>query len=224
MGLSDRDYMNERRPPEVQRWSQQPSLLRSNLWMILTWVSVLFLLYKSFLWWETQSKPVKAIIPSIEVSVPQPAPVVAKPIYQLPPPQPITQGATASPAQAHSGNRSVTKCMVNGQVIFTDRDCPTGAKETSVTVNTTNMGTVAPQVQQPSPVPVQQRNVVTTTTTYTTNGAAANVSGRAGECAYLDIRIKQIDSEARQPLSGQAQDGLTAERTKVRSRQYELHC
>jgi hypothetical protein len=114
--------------------------------------------------------------------------------------------------------------MVNGQVIFTDRDCPSGAKETSVTVNMANMGTVAPQVQQPAPVPVQQRNVVTTTTTYTTNGSAANVSGRAAECAYLDIRIKQIDSMARQPLSGQAQDGLSAEKARLRSKQYELHC
>jgi hypothetical protein len=114
--------------------------------------------------------------------------------------------------------------MVNGQVIFTDRDCPSGAKESSVTVNTANVGTVAPQVQETTPIPGQQRNVVTTTTTYTTNGAAGNASGRAAECTYLDIRIKQIDSQARQPLSGQAQDGLTAERTKVRSRQYELHC
>jgi hypothetical protein len=192
--------------------------------MILTWVSVLFLLYKSFHWWETNKKPVRPLNPSIEVAVPRPAPVVAKPIYQPPPSQPIQQGATTSPALVHSDNRTVTKCLVNGQVIFTDRDCPSGAKESSVTVNTANVGTVAPQVQQTAPVPIQQRNVVTTTTTYTTNAAAANASGRAGECTYLDIRIKQIDSLARQPQSGQAQDGLSAERTKHRTRQYELHC
>jgi len=38
MGLSDRDYMHERRPKE-KMWerSQQVSTLQSNLWMILTW-------------------------------------------------------------------------------------------------------------------------------------------------------------------------------------------
>jgi hypothetical protein len=191
--------------------------------MILTWVSVLYLLYKSFLWWETQRKPVKAIIPSVEVSVPQPAPVEIKQVYQ-PPSQPIQQGANTRPAPVHSGDRTVTKCMVNGQVIFTDRDCPNGAKESSVTVNTANVGTVAPRDQETAPEPGQQRNVVTTTTTYTTNGAAANASGRAAECSYLGIRIKQIDSQARQPLSGQAQDGLSAEKARLRSKQYELHC
>jgi hypothetical protein len=192
--------------------------------MILTWVSVLFLLYKSFLWWETHKKPVQAIIPSVEVSARRPAPVVAKPIYQPPKPLPIQHGASTSPATSHVGNRTVTKCMVNGQVIFTDRDCPSGAKESSVTVNTANLGTVAPRVQETAPVPGQQRNVVTTTTTYTTNGAAANASGRAAECTYMDFRIKQIDSQARQPLSGQAQDGLSAEKARLRSKQYELHC
>ncbi len=74
MGLADRDYMNDRRP-EVQGWERpwRETSLRSTLWMILTWVSVLFLLYKSFLWWEPQKTPVKAINPSIEVTVPHAA-------------------------------------------------------------------------------------------------------------------------------------------------------
>jgi hypothetical protein len=226
MGLSDRDYMNERRPPEVKGWARQPSSLRSTLWMILTWVSILFLLYKSFLWWEGQKKPVNAINPNIEVTVPRVAPVESRQVTLPPTPVATQQGLATRQAPVHSGDRTVTKCMVNGQVIFTDRDCPTGAKESSVTVNTANVGTVASLVPDTPPPQVQHRNVVTTTTTYSTNGMAgiANANARTGECAYLEIRIKQIDAQSRQPLSGQAQDTLTAERTKVRSRQYELHC
>jgi hypothetical protein len=224
MGLADRDYMNERRP-EVQRWERpsRETSLRSTLWIILTWVSVLFLLYKSFLWWGPQKTAVIAIHPSIEVTVPQAAVVEQRQIILPPTPQPVQLGSDARLAPVHPGDRIVTKCVVNGKVIFMDRDCPTGAMESSVTVNTANVGTVVPHTIAPPPQ-VQHRNVVTTTTTYSTNDVTSKAATRDAECTSLDIRIKQIDSQARQPQSGQTQDALSAERARHRSRQYELHC
>lgn len=222
MGLSDRDYMHERRPKE-QMWerSQQVSTLQSNLWTILTWVSILFLLYKSFLWWESSRGPVKAINPSIGVAVPETDPIERKRIYRPPTPQLGQQDSANRSAPVHSGDRTVTKCMVNGQVTFTDSDCPTGSKVSSVTVNTAYVGTVAPQMPITASPQVQYQSVATN---LPTAGTVGKSSTRNAECGYLDEQIKLIDSLARQPQSAQTQDNLSAQRKRFRSRQYELHC
>lgn len=219
MGMSDRDYMRERRPKE-QMWERSPqvSKLRSNLWMLLTWVSVLFLLYKSFLWWELTKKPIKAINSSIEVAVPEAAPVVSK---QSPTPQSRQLSSVNRSAQDHSGDRTVTKCMVNSKVLYTDSDCPTGSKESSVTVHTANVGTVAPQMPVTASLPVGYQTVVTNVSS---SSSVSTAPTRNIECGYLDEQIKVIDSLARQPQSGQTQDHLSAQRKKFRSRQFELHC
>jgi hypothetical protein len=226
MGLSERDYMNERRAPEVKGWEKPSSeelSTRSILWTVLIWVSVLFVVYKSFLWWDSQGKPLPPFSPGIAVDVHRTAPVEGGQVIAPQVPlatQQSSLGTRLTPA--HSGERTVKKCLVNGQTAFTDRECPSGAKESSLTVNTANLGTVVPRV---SPVPpAQSRNTVTTTTTYSTNAVAGNVSSNSGECGYLEMQIKQIDALSRQPQSGQSQDALSAQRKKVRSRQYELHC
>ncbi|MES2877303.1 MAG: hypothetical protein V4713_02685 [Pseudomonadota bacterium] len=222
MGLSDRDYMHERRPKE-QMWerSQQVSTLQSNLWMILTWISILFLLYKSFLWWESSKKPVAAINPSIGVAVTETVPVESKRIYRHPTPQQGQQNSANRSAPVDFDNRTVTKCMVNGQVIFTDSDCPTGSKVSSVTINTAYVGTVAPQMPEIASPQVQDQSV---TTNFPTEGTVGKASTRNAECSYLDEQIKLIDSLARQPQSAQTQDNLSTQRKRFRSRQYELHC
>ena len=43
-------------------------------------------------------------------------------------------------------------------------------------------------------------------------------------CPALKARIVQLDSMARQPQTGQMQDWISAEKAKVRSRQFQLHC
>lgn len=44
------------------------------------------------------------------------------------------------------------------------------------------------------------------------------------ECQGLSAQAAQYDAMARQPQSGQMQDWITAEKRKVRDRQYALHC
>jgi hypothetical protein len=222
MGLSDRDYMGERRSTE-QMWgrSQPVKTRQSILWMVLTWVSILFLLYKSFLWWESREKPVKALEPSIQLAAPEANPVDGKLIYRPPIPQPSQQHSMDRAAPAHSGSRSVTKCLVNGQVTFTDKPCPNGSTVSTVTVNTANVGTVVPQTPKTASPQVQHQSVVTNfpptvpVDTSTLNNA---------ECANLEEQIKRIDDQARRPQSAQTQDYLSALRKKVRSRQYQLRC
>jgi hypothetical protein len=44
------------------------------------------------------------------------------------------------------------------------------------------------------------------------------------ECARLAHRLEQIDTQSRQPQSGDKQDRLTAQKRKVRERQAKLGC
>jgi hypothetical protein len=44
------------------------------------------------------------------------------------------------------------------------------------------------------------------------------------ECRALDAQIVNYDAMARQPQSGQTQDWITAQRKKVRDRQFEIKC
>lgn len=67
--------------------------------------------------------------------------------------------------------------------------------------------------------PQAQTGTTTITTTTNTTGSSS-----AAECKSLDEQIKNYDSMARQPQSGQVQDWITAQRKKVRDRQFAIHC
>lgn len=51
-----------------------------------------------------------------------------------------------------------------------------------------------------------------------------NLNNAVNECAQLDERVKQLDANSRQALSGQMQDAIRAERTRLRDRQFTLRC
>jgi hypothetical protein len=192
MGPSDRDYMHERRSKEPMWEPSKPvSTQQSTFWKILAWVSVLFLLYISFLWWRSPENPFQAIDPSMEVRVPEAVPGGSKQNYRPPAPQPYQQGLADKSAKVHDGDRTVTKCVVNGRVIFTDSDCPTGSKVSSVTVNSANVGTVVPQMPVTASPQVQYQSIVTNSPQVSTAGT---VSAHNAECGYLGEQIKLIDS------------------------------
>jgi hypothetical protein len=48
--------------------------------------------------------------------------------------------------------------------------------------------------------------------------------GKVAECQVLAANIRQFDALARQALSGQAQDQITAARRQARDRQFQLRC
>ena len=47
---------------------------------------------------------------------------------------------------------------------------------------------------------------------------------RQAECRQLDDTVRNLDSQARQPSSGQMQDWIRSQRTDARSRQFARHC
>jgi hypothetical protein len=64
--------------------------------------------------------------------------------------------------------------------------------------------------------------MITTTTNQTSSGPSALEI--QAECIALDARITNLDSQARQPQSGQMQDWLRTKRKQARDRQFSLRC
>lgn len=228
MGIADRDYMHERKEPTFEMGRASKSLsramnssgLRSKLWMILIWLSILVLLYKSFLWWESSTRMSRKFIENVDVA----APVDSVPTYPPHAPQVIKrqeQSPSVSTEQFQPDRRSVTKCTVNGKVMFTDNACPSGATETSVTVHTSNVGTVQPSYISPASADAQ---VAAPSVIQQTTVVNQGPSAKEFECPILMQLIDRIDVLARQPQSAQTQDQLSAERKRLRSRQFALGC
>lgn len=67
----------------------------------------------------------------------------------------------------------------------------------------------------------QANRTHTTTSQNITNQSSLN---RQTECEALNAKIKNYDSMARQPQSGQMQDWIAAQRKAARDRQFQLRC
>ena len=159
--------MNRREPTVFSTGaSRNDHSLRSILLAVLTWLSVLFLLYKAFLWWEAQHKPIPQPVPQATVTAPLADTRPSAP-NALPPRayRHVEQSPLALDPSA-TDKRTVRKCVVDGHTTFTDRPCPNGAKTSSVTVNTANVGTIAP-IAPPEPAMQNRQQVVTTQVTTT---------------------------------------------------------
>ena len=69
------------------------------------------------------------------------------------------------------------------------------------------------------------QGVTTTTTTVIRNGTT--VTGgmdKTTECQALSAHITSLDAISRQPQSGQRQDWISAEKSRMRDRQFQLRC
>lgn len=213
------------RPPRQGMSSDMTSILK----LILYWVGILFLLFKALQLFGIKL-PIESTLPG------KLAPEAAAPST---PPSPSSQGpgsitipdsgqSTKDASEPGPGGttHTVTKCTHNGTVTFTDGPCTYGATSTTVTVTTSNVGTVAPHapvMAVPSQIvnaPVTEQRSIVINQIPVPNQAAANQL----ECGSLELEIKQIDILAKQALSGQAQDNLAERRKQVRSRQFALRC
>jgi hypothetical protein len=171
--------------------------------------------------WQAHKKPEAAMPPNGVVSTPETDSSKTERTRQ---PQENSLGrqrSTHGPERTNADTQTITKCLVKGKVILTDRECPSGSVKSSVMVNTANVGTVAPSMSATEPPQIQHQVVVVNAPVAGTTGSA---STRNAECGYLDEQIKLIDALARQALSGQSQDSLISQRKRFRSRQAELHC
>ena len=115
----------------------------------------------------------------------------------------------------------VIKCVVNGATTYvsSEADCSAPAKVTVIRIDPKeNISDGLPNAEQiiRRPSPAAQAYVAPAV-------EDQNVERRA-LCQAYDEEVKSIDERARQPLSGQEQDRLTAKRRKARDEQFRLHC
>jgi hypothetical protein len=227
MGLADRDYMRDRhRAGSGVDVTDVPFTgpaegrsAASILTMVLTWLLLLFALYKGTDWWLNQRPPSKATLPTIEVS---PAPARPAPAPKQEPLSPLLEARPATPVAAPAYVPNViTKCTINGKTTYSDAVCPKGGVLGTVEIDTNQnvfeaplMAPTRPSAQEPAP---QQRT--------TDSGPNVNIhANRKAECELLEHHIARLDAWARQPQSAQSQDRIREERKLARDRQFQLRC
>ena len=237
MGISDRDYMRERRYGERQHSGRmgppEPSATLT-LWSILFFVALAFLGYKAATWWDsTHAKGANRVAPTGSI---EPAAATAPPALAMPAPQrhapavrssltsnldPSRSMTSSAPAPTPAAPTIVIKCVINGVTTYaaSESDCHARAKATVVTIDTRQnlsdgLSNAQQIIQRPSP------------------GVQADVASRAVDpnmqrktlCQAYAEEIKRIDERARQPLSAPEQDWLASKRRKARDEQFRLHC
>ncbi|WP_151633388.1 hypothetical protein [Noviherbaspirillum aerium] len=133
---------------------------------------------------------------------------------------PQTAGnAEIRPPVAHG----IRKCIVSGKTVYSDTECPAGAKIEDVVLHDSG-GIMSPPkadllvlMAQRKAAEAQnagQQNVLTV-------GAPRSASE---ECILLDQHIQYLDAKARQPQSAVTQNWIRQERSKTRDRQVALNC
>ena len=217
--------------PTVVPFRRPVASRQDKLWMVLTWVSLAFLLYKGSVWLETwhAGRSVKGQSQPDQMVDGAPQTPASTPIRRSPPArvEPTLTPKFALPSTNSPGKRSVTKCVLGGSVSFTDGDCPQGATRSAVSVDVSNVGTVAPVViPVESLIPAQgsQNNLGQSQRETAVARAPSKSQSKAAECPLLKLRIEQIDAATRQLLTIQQQDMYREERRKVRQRETDLGC
>ncbi len=222
MGLSDRDYMHERRDGDNKVLHFRPVPKKISVVTIVFYlVATLYLLYRAAFWWQDSQLQKRMPAPSIAV-IPAEVPPKVEPPRTFAPR--IPQAAQAEPNQLPAPG-TVSKCVVNGKVTYSDAACPKEAIVGRVKLIPTDPGTVS---QKPmavsSPSVVSQQSDTASEPQPTIHAPTQAAPAKTAECRHLDEVVKEVDKQALQPLTLQQQDLLRVDRKKARDRQFFLGC
>jgi hypothetical protein len=204
----DPDFMKHDNADRPFGPAPEPSLMR---W-IAAMLVLLALVYAGYRVWESSSN---------RASPPKTRQDTSATSQPLAPPRTSAPPQSAAPAPQAPGTHVVSKCVVNGKTLYSDNACPQGTAGTQVVTKADHnlMAGLTPaqmaaanrvQPAAPSLAVIAQSGEVT--------------PDKASECAFIDTEIKHLDALARQPLSGQMQDWITAERKELRDRQFRIPC
>ena len=244
MGLQDRDYMHrdrDSRPRPHRRYA-----FRSLLWALCGSMFVAVVLMRMNDWWIARQQ---ADAPTggqgTWPAAPQAAPPVQVPVEGSGAvlkdgaavralPRPAVEAPPIS-ARPQRQTQLVYKCVVNGRVTYSGPDeCKGGLASTLEIVPAPDpgnrqsaRGATQPNASQIADPPGAQRFQTPAddaAQAAATAQAQQLVASRRAECQQLDDVVRKLDSQARQPSSGQTQDWIRNQRTDARSRQFALHC
>lgn len=217
MAFEDREYMRDRIDGD-KVLPFRPAPQKTSVFTIaLCVVAALYLLYHAALWWQSKQPSTK----------PTSAPSAAIPKADTPDADAprVPHGAVQSQPNQAPAPGTVSKCVLDGKVTYSDAACPKGA--------------VVGSVKLPPPVAVnvfeQQRAALAKAAALQQSDAAPEpqptlhtpsqaAPAKSAECKYLNDLVRQIDIRALQPQSMQQQDVLREDRKKARDRQFFLGC
>ena len=239
LGLQDRDYMHGDRSGRPRQHRQRA--FRSLLWALCGAMFIAVVLLRTNAWWiaRHQADPPDTSQRARLVAPPVVAPieVTASPIEEGPTPRALPHPAGAAPSRYRPRTQTqvVYKCVVNGRVTYSGPDdCKGGTASTldilpgpdSVAVPTARVAArreAARPVEQPMAQQIQAAADEAAQAVARAHDQQLAAS-RQAECRQLDDTVRNLDSQARQPSSGQTQDWIRSQRTDTRSRQFALHC
>lgn len=239
LGIQDRDYTHRDRNGRPRQHRQHA--FRSLLWALCGGMFIAVVLMRTNDWWiaRQQSGPLETTqhAPFVAPPVVAPIEVTANPIEEGPTQRALPRPAGAAPSRYRPQTQTqvVYKCVVNGRVTYSGPDdCKGGMASTldilpgpdSVALPTARIAAQR-ETTRPAEQPVtQQLQAAADEAAQALTRAHEQqlAASRRAECLQLDDIIRNLDSQARQPSSGQTQDWIRSQRTDARSRQFALHC
>lgn len=221
MGVADRDWYSDRRPPGGPGWP--PRRGGWNPVVVAIAIAALFLIGTKVDRWLSEKAAAKRQSGQqerVRVLIP---PSDAPGRHQAEAVQP--QSYPAAPARAET-SRTITRCIVDGRVFYVE--------DGRCTLPQASAGVADGAYGNVSGLTAYQREMLRSADARIARDAAAaradmqarqqaHVSNR-GECAALDEAIRGLDSAARQPLSGYQQDSIRRQRQDLTSRKFALRC
>ena len=232
MGIHDRDYMRTDRSSPFGRPRSSP------LWTVLgALCGILAIAYFAMQGHERRTGEPDARHPTLTAPVvapraeARPDPFKGDPTWHAGP-RPAIEDPTG-PTQGST--RVVYKCVVNGRVTYSGpNDCRGGtASSLEIAAGPDSVAVAAARIAAQREVASPAEPEAAQRRQRAADDAAAPVAAmqerqqadaRRTECALLDQQIRDLDSQARQPSSGQVQDWIRSQRADARTRQFRLHC
>ena len=223
MPTSQRDYLHARRDGEDHVLRFRPAPKQLPLWcMVLCIGVVLFALVGAVQWWQGKQLQSQPLQPT-----PSSAPAHSAPSSA---PQAASGGVSldAPPSATQSSAGTVTKCVVNGRVSYTDAACPAGAQSVHVKLAPANVMQavpVSPTLSPPDAVPPtpQQPSGIDAAPTPVAQPMPPVVS-KDLQCKALSEQVRQLDLITLQPLTPPILDYYRGVRRRLRDQQFALGC
>ncbi|MDO5624130.1 MAG: hypothetical protein Q4G71_05530 [Pseudomonadota bacterium] len=202
-------------PPELDRGA---GALR---WVVLGVATVLLIVgaWRAYGWLVTDVERRRAVAVGAEAEGASPVSPAAP---AVPAPSPAAPGRTIGPAQpsaprvaepaapAVSGVAGVSKCVVNGQVTYTNAPCPEDAEEPPEEARAAG-GTGATGLPAPALHPAAL-------------GVGNDPSARQSACGYLLAEVMRLDFEFQQPLPPPVLDHISSQLADLRARHEQGRC
>jgi hypothetical protein len=147
-----------------------------------------------------------------------------------PPPMPARAAVPALPApqadmpDAHHSSQ-VFRCTVNGKTVYADAPCGAPAQTKRMALSEVSSGFASPPKENLEDLTARR---IASEQAYQRSMQAAPapvpVDLRKIKCDDLVRRVNWLDAAARAPQSGQMQDWIKADKSRVQTRQFDLRC